>query len=142
MVRKLEVSVWVDEVRYGPDKPVPDDVAKKITNPDVWADDDTDTNADDQADTNREPTAPGTPPKPESPQVTTDPSSGDGGGQADADGDGDGTTARPAGNASREAWATYASKREIDVTGQMGRDEIKAAVEQLDAQQAAARQGE
>lgn len=35
--RKLAVYVSVDGVQYGPDDDVPADVAKKIENPDVWA---------------------------------------------------------------------------------------------------------
>lgn len=36
---------------------------------------------------------------------------------------------RPRGNASREEWATYATGK-VEVTGQMSRDDIKAAVDQ------------
>lgn len=36
---------------------------------------------------------------------------------------------RPRGNASREEWAEYARGRGVEVTGTMGRDEIKAAVD-------------
>lgn len=39
MPRKLNTWVHVGETRYGPDDAVPDEVAEKITNPDVWADD-------------------------------------------------------------------------------------------------------
>lgn len=39
MGRKLTTYVWVDDVRYGPDKQPSAAAAKKITNPDVWADD-------------------------------------------------------------------------------------------------------
>ena len=38
--RKLATYVHVDGAQYGPDSDVPADVAKKITNPDVWADGD------------------------------------------------------------------------------------------------------
>jgi hypothetical protein len=36
MARKLKTYVHVDGEAYGPDDEVPADVAKKITNPDVW----------------------------------------------------------------------------------------------------------
>ena len=35
--KKLAVYVHVDGVQYGPDEDVPAEVAKKIDNPDVWA---------------------------------------------------------------------------------------------------------
>lgn len=35
--RKLAVYVHVDGKQYGPDDTVPAEVAKKIDNPDVWA---------------------------------------------------------------------------------------------------------
>lgn len=35
--KKLATYVHVDGQEYGPDSDVPADVAKKITNPDVWA---------------------------------------------------------------------------------------------------------
>lgn len=104
-MRKLNTYVHVEGVRYGPDDMVPDEVAAKITNPDVWAE--------------REDPAPAA--RQEAPPVVS---------QAATDPD------RPAGNATREAWATYATGRQIEVTGQMGRDEIKAAVDKLDTQQA------
>lgn len=36
MARKLKTYVHVEGDVYGPDDEVPGDVAKKITNPDVW----------------------------------------------------------------------------------------------------------
>lgn len=36
MPGKLKTYVHVDGVQYGPDDDVPVEVAKKITNPDVW----------------------------------------------------------------------------------------------------------
>jgi len=105
-MRKLNTYVHVDDVRYGPDDTIPDEVAAKITNPDVWAE--------------REDPAPAAQKPPAS------------GGQPPTDPDPN----RPAGNASREDWATYATDRGVEVTGKMGRDEIKAAVDKLDAQQA------
>jgi len=38
MARKLAVYVHVDGQAYGPGDDVPADVAKAISNPDVWAD--------------------------------------------------------------------------------------------------------
>jgi hypothetical protein len=105
-MRKLNTYVHVGDRRYGPDDTISDEVAAQITNPDVWAE--------------REDPAPAVQKPPE------------GGGQPPIDPDPN----RPAGNATREAWATYATGRKVEVTGQMGRDEIKAAVEKLDAQQA------
>lgn len=37
MGRRLSTFVHVDGVAYGPDDDVPDEVAEKITAPDVWA---------------------------------------------------------------------------------------------------------
>lgn len=39
MAGRLKVYVTVDGQQYGPDDTVPADVAKKIDNPDVWAED-------------------------------------------------------------------------------------------------------
>lgn len=36
MARRLNTFVHVDGQAYGPDNPVPDEVADRITNPDVW----------------------------------------------------------------------------------------------------------
>lgn len=36
MAKKLKTYVHVDGAAYGPDDDVPAEVAKKITNPDVW----------------------------------------------------------------------------------------------------------
>lgn len=38
MGRRLSTFVHVDGVAYGPDDELPDEVAEKITAPDVWAD--------------------------------------------------------------------------------------------------------
>jgi hypothetical protein len=46
MARKLNTHVHVDGKVYGPDDDVPADVAKQITNPDVWDGGDADGNAD------------------------------------------------------------------------------------------------
>lgn len=106
-MRKLKIYVHVDGVRYGPDDVLPAAVVKKITNPDVWAE---------GADDDTTPAADQTPePAGETPDV--DPN-------------------RPRGNASREDWATYAADM-VEVTGQMSRDDIKAAVELHEAKLAA-----
>ena len=39
MARRLATHVVVDGVSYGPDADVSDEVAERITNPNVWADD-------------------------------------------------------------------------------------------------------
>lgn len=39
MARRLNTFVHVDGVAYGPEDDIPAAVAKKITAPDVWADD-------------------------------------------------------------------------------------------------------
>lgn len=61
----------------------------------------------------------------------------DGGTGGDGAGGGIGLPERPAGNANRESWAVYAEARGIEVTGQMGRDDLKAAVDALDVAEAA-----
>ena len=38
MAKRLTRTVFVDEVAYGPDSAIPEAVAKRITNPKVWAD--------------------------------------------------------------------------------------------------------
>lgn len=137
MAKQLATYVHVTDSNYqrhvfGPDDAVPDWAAKLITNPKAWKSDTDDAEAS-------APTPSATPSTPPAPP------DGDNAGQSDGGGDGTEVVedaARPAGNASREAWATYATeKRGIEVTGQMGREDIKAAVEQLDAQQAAEQQG-
>lgn len=65
------------------------------------------------------------------------PDVGDGTGDGSGAGDGGGLPERPPGNADRESWAIYATARGIEVTGQMGRDALKAAVEALDAAESA-----
>jgi hypothetical protein len=40
--KRLAVFVTVDGTQYGPDDDVPADVAEKIENPDVWADEEED----------------------------------------------------------------------------------------------------
>jgi hypothetical protein len=114
-MRKLNTYVHVGDVRYGPEDVVPDEVAAKITNPDVWERREDPAPAADQ-------TPPQTPTKvtAEISPVTNPP-------VVDPD--------RPRGNASREEWATYASGKDIQVTGQMNRDDIRSAVEQWDARQ-------
>lgn len=105
-MRKLNTYVHVGDRRYGPDDVVPDEVAVKITNPDVWE------QREDPA-----PAADQTPPQTPTTVTVDDPN-------------------RPRGNASREEWATYASGKDIQVTGQMNRDDIRSAVEQFEARQA------
>lgn len=103
-MRKLNIYVHVDGVRYGPDDTISDAVAAKITNPKVWAQREDPPPAADQT-------------PPETVVTVDDPN-------------------RPRGNASREEWATYASGKDIQVTGQMNRDDIRGTVERWDAEQA------
>lgn len=135
MTRKLATYVHVTDENFqrhtfGPDDEVPGWAEKLITNPKAWK---SDTDADEEAIEAPDGTG-------QSPEGQSD--GGDGGDQ-----NVDGVTVvddpdRPRGNASREEWATYASGRGVDVTGQMGRDDIRAAVEALDAQQASEQQGD
>lgn len=46
--KKLNTYVHVDGVAYGPDDDVPAEVAKKIDNPDVWAEESKDSKASDK----------------------------------------------------------------------------------------------
>ncbi len=98
MARKLNTWVHVGENRYGPDDTVPDEVAELITNPDVWADDDTARDA---------------PPVDNlvQAQVSRPPTSGAGSG--------------------REAWAEYARASGVEVTDDMDRSSIIAAVDRV-----------
>lgn len=100
---KLNISVYVDGQRYDPGRHIPAEVAKKITNPRVWADKDPDEDRGDR-DT-------GTPP-PGPQQPTQDPN-------------------RPKLNATRELWAAYAASLTppAQINGGMSRDEIIAAVD-------------
>jgi hypothetical protein len=97
-MRKLNTYVHVDGVRYGPSDELSAEVAKKITNPDVWAE-----GSEIPVPVADEPPAPPA-------ETDQDPN-------------------RPRGNASREEWATYATGK-VEVTGQMNRDDIKAAVDE------------
>lgn len=40
MARRLNAYVYIDEVAYGPDSVIPEEIAARITNPKVWVDDD------------------------------------------------------------------------------------------------------
>jgi hypothetical protein len=98
---------------FGPDDDVPKWAAAMITNSKAWADE----TQDEDAGEKEEP-----PPPPPAPAT---------------DGGGDGQEgARPPGNASRADWAAYALSLDppINVTGEMKRDDIIAAVDK--AQQA------
>lgn len=113
-VLKRHVTVIIDgepePVLCGPG-PVPDRIAAHITMPGVWADEQLD-----------EP----------SPVDTGDgdgPSSGDGDtDEIDGDDDG-GIVERPAAQAGRTKWAAYAESLDIEVTDDMDKATIRAAVE-------------
>jgi len=124
MPKFLKVTVHVDGTRYDPGRPVPDEVAEKITNPDVWAEGDSSDQPESES-----------PGGQHTPIPNPGPDSGAGSGPGAVDPN------RPKGNASREDWAKYAAGLEppVAVTGGMSRDEIAAAV---DAQQAAQRAGQ
>lgn len=120
MGKQLNITVHVDGVRYDPGQDIPPEVAKKITNPDVWAKPTNDSDGDEDAKTS-------TPPlNPDAKTATSD-------GKTSEPGAGE----RPKLNATREAWAEYAAKLTpaVAVNGTMSRDEIIAAVDQ--AQKAA-----
>lgn len=95
MARKLNTYVHVGDKRYGPDDDVPANVAKQITNPDVWAD------GSEEDDTDAEPASPTPDERP--------PTSGAGSG--------------------RDAWEAYARSQGVEVTEDMNRDAIVAAVD-------------
>ena len=99
---KLNTFVHVDGKQYGPDDDVPADVAKQITNPDVWDDGDEDATGESAGVRDAEPAA---------------------GGESDPN--------RPKGNASRDVWAAYASRLDppVRVDASMNRDDIIAAVD-------------
>ncbi len=86
---------------FGPNDDVPAWAQKAITNPDVWADDSD---------------------EPEEPQAA----------QSDSFPVMDGetpSTDRPRGNASRDAWTAYANDQGVEVSDDMTRDDIVAAVD-------------
>lgn len=140
MQRRLRTHVTVHDSNFashtfGPDDEVPRWARKKITNPKAWASD------EDEAATaasSEPPADTGVPPQNDGTQGSdagddgTPPDTGDAG-----DGGDEGTSAgapeRPAGNASRENWAAYARHLGVNVTGAMGRDDIRDAVAELDA---------
>ena len=87
---------------FGPNDKVPDWAVKAIENPDVWTDD-----SDDE------------PAEPQAAQSDSFPVV-----------DGEMPTAdRPRGNASRDAWAAYAAGQGVEVTADMDRTAIVAAVD-------------
>lgn len=111
MAKKLKTFVHVVDrddrgnelhnATFGPDDTLPEWAVKAITNPDVWADD-----GDEE------------PVEPQAAQSDSFPVV-----------DGEVPTAdRPRGNASRDTWADYASSQGVQVTHDMDRAAIIAAV--------------
>lgn len=103
MPNKLNTWVHVGDKRYGPDDDVPQDVADRISNPDVWAEGGPEGAAADPAVISRRGAQEivGEPVRP--------PTSGAGSG--------------------RDAWAAYAVARGVEVSEGMSRDDIVAAVD-------------
>lgn len=112
-VLNRHVTVCVDgeePVLCGPG-PVPDRIAALITFPGVFADDQ-DTLVDDAS------------------EASVDAPDAEAG---DVDEDGDEIVERPDGRASRDRWAAYAESLDIDVTDDMDKATIRAAVEAVES---------